>query len=278
VLAHLDAVARISRRRRIFGGAAVVLAACAAVALVVLGLVRYAPHPTSVGPRSPDALGPAAGSTTGASVPVPAPPAMAGGDPEGRAPVTPRDRAPAPASGSGTVTGARAVAEPSRAAPSGAASGVPFVVQVRPYAQRALLDGLEVASDQQRVVFRLTPGRHRLRIEHPCCEPFDREIDAASAERLGEMKVPLVARPATLRVGGEASTRVYVDGRLLGTAGDSQRDPLRVKVPADGPNPYEGEVTLVLEAPGRRPASSSLRVRAGQDIAIPALPSEASNR
>jgi serine/threonine-protein kinase len=155
---------------------------------------------------------------------------------------------------------------------------VPFTVQVRPYAQRALLDGVEVASDQQRVVLALSPGTHRLRLEHPCCEPFEREIDSASAPQLGELKVPLVPRPASLRVGGDPSTRVYVDGRVLGTAGDSQRDAFRVRVPSDGPNPYEGEVDLRLESPGRRAASATVRVRAGQEITVPAVLTEESPR
>jgi serine/threonine-protein kinase len=148
---------------------------------------------------------------------------------------------------------------------------VPFTVHVRPYAQRALLDGVEVASDEQRVVFSLAPGAHRLRIEHPCCEPFEREVDAASAQRLGELKVPLVPRPASLRIGGDPATRVYVDGKLLGSAGDSQREPFRVRVPSDGPSPYEGEVGLRLEAPGGRAASATVRVRAGQQITVPAV-------
>ena len=51
-----------------------------------------------------------------------------------------------------------------------------MAVLVRPYAQRALLDGVEVASGAQRVVFTLAPGRaHRVEIEHACCEPFVRE-------------------------------------------------------------------------------------------------------
>jgi serine/threonine-protein kinase len=148
---------------------------------------------------------------------------------------------------------------------------VPLTVHVRPYAQRAWLDGVEVASGQQRVVFSLPPGIHHLRIEHPCCEPFDRDVDAATVASTGELKVPLVPRPASLRVSGNPATLVFLDGKLLGTAGDSQRDPFRVPVPADASSPYEGEGDLRLEPPGRPFASAVVRIRAGQDITVPAV-------
>jgi serine/threonine-protein kinase len=147
-------------------------------------------------------------------------------------------------------------------------------VHVRPYAQRALLDGVEVATGLQRVVFALSPGSHRLRIEHPCCDPFDREIDAALASRTGELKVPLTPRPASLRVTGDPATLVFLDGKLLGTAGDSQREPFRVPVPSDAPSPYEGEADLRLEPPGRSVAIAPVRIRAGQEITVPAVQAE----
>jgi serine/threonine-protein kinase len=142
---------------------------------------------------------------------------------------------------------------------------------VRPYAQRALLDGVEVASGQQRVVFSLLPGTHRIRIEHPCCDPFEREVDAAAAAGNGELKVSLNPRPGLLRVTGDPATRVILDGKLLGTAGDSQREPFRVPVPSDGASPYEGEADLLLEPPGRPTASAPIRIRAGQEITVPAV-------
>jgi serine/threonine-protein kinase len=214
-----------------------------------------------------------------------APPAASS---QGTAPPQPGVTAPPVSESPGGV--ASAPAEPARSPdrdPSGqprpiaarkAPAPVSFTVHVRPYAQRALLDGAEVATDEQRVVFSIGPGVHRLRIEHPCCEPFDREIDAASAERIGELKVPLVPRAASLRIGGDPATRVYVGGKFLGTAADSQRDPFRVRVPPDGPNPYEGEVDLLLEAPGRRASGATVRVRAGQEITVPAVLTEETSR
>jgi serine/threonine-protein kinase len=158
------------------------------------------------------------------------------------------------------------------------AAPVPLTVHVRPYAQRALLDSVEVAAGQQRIVFALPPGVHRLRVEHPCCEPFEREVEAAEAESLGELKVPLTPRPASLLVTGDPATLVFLDGKLLGTAGDSQRDPFRVRVPADSASPYEGEGDLRLEAPGRRAASATVRIRAGQEITVPAVQAEEPRR
>jgi tRNA A-37 threonylcarbamoyl transferase component Bud32 len=261
VLSLLDEVARSDRRRKLVRRGAVALLSVVALVGVVAGVDRFR--------RSAPAPGPA---------------------PEASAPAR-TDPAPA-AGGSGTVPATAAApplqitAPPPRAATEAPraivtrkpAPTVPFTIQVRPYAQRALLDGVEVASDQQRVVLALSPGTHRLRLEHPCCEPYEREIDSASAQQVGELKVPLVPRPASLRVGGDPSTRVYVDGRLLGSAGDSQRDSFRVRVPSDGPNPYEGEVDLRLESPGRRAASATVRVRAGQEITVPAVLTEESPR
>ncbi|HET8733582.1 MAG TPA: serine/threonine-protein kinase, partial [Anaeromyxobacteraceae bacterium] len=282
VLDHLATVARTRSRRRALRTVLAATGAAAALLVIAAVVARFWPRSTAdavaladpaasaaAPAQAPPGSGPPGAGTAGTATPaVGSPDAPPGG---AAASSSPGRVADAPSRVSTVPAGATA---PSASANGRRPPGVPFTVQVRPYAQRALLDGTEVAADQQRVVFELSPGRHRLRIEHSCCEPFDREIDSQSAERLGELKVPLVPRPATIRVAGDPATRVYVDGKLLGTAGESQREPLRVRVPGDGSNPYEGEVTLLLEAPGRRPSSSSLRIRAGQEIAIPALPAE----
>jgi hypothetical protein len=262
VLARLDEVARSDRRRRLLRRGAAGLGLLVAAALLSLGVARLR------GTVSPGSLEPGAASPAPVEAVTTAPPPV-------DSPVGPAE----PVAAGPSAAPARAPAEPSR--PVAARKGpalVPLTVHVRPYAQRALLDGVEVASDEQRVVFSLAPGLHRLRIEHPCCEPYDRQIDAAAAERIGELKVPLVARPASLRVGGDPATQVFVDGRLLGSAGDSQREPFRVRVPSDGANPYEGEVSLRLEAPGGRAASASVRVRAGQQVTVPAVLTEDPSR
>ncbi|GEJ57468.1 serine/threonine-protein kinase [Anaeromyxobacter diazotrophicus] len=186
------------------------------------------------------------------------------------APVPARDGAvvPAPAPGKGD----------GRAEVKHAASAAPAVVQVRvrPYAQRALLDGVEVAHGEQRVAFTLAPGApHRIQIEHACCFPFVRDFaaDEAIPQPL-ELPVPLRPRPARLRVEGDPATRVLVDGRLAGTAGASQRAPLDVPVPATGDNPYEAPAELVLELEGRPPIRTTVRLRAGAELtfAAPAEP------
>ena len=145
---------------------------------------------------------------------------------------------------------------------------VELAIHVRPYAQRALLDGVEVARGEQRVVFAIPAGRHLVRVEHECCAPYVREIDAREAARLGEIKVPLEPRPARLRVEGDPSTRVYAGATLLGTAGDSQRAPLLLPVPSGSGNPYEGTVELRLEVEGRPPYAAPIRVRAGGDVTV----------
>jgi tRNA A-37 threonylcarbamoyl transferase component Bud32 len=249
VLGHLHAIARRDRLRRLLRAAAA-LGVVLAAGLAALAVWTRAPGPVAAPSTVPSTVteAVAAGSTPAASPAIDLGPASS---PPPVAKVTP---------------------DPQRPAPSRqAAAAVPFTVHVRPYAQRAWLDGVEVASGQQRVVFSLPPGKHHLRIEHPCCEPFDRDVDAATAAGAGELKVPLTPRPASLRVSGNPATLVFLDGKLLGTAGDSQREPFRVPVPSDASSPYEGEGDLRLEPPGRPFASAVVRIRAGQDISVPAV-------
>ena len=165
-----------------------------------------------------------------------------------------------------TPTATPTPAEEARRRP--AAPVVELAVHVRPYAQRALLDGVEVARGVQRVFFEIPPGRHVIRLEHECCDPYVRRIDAREAARLRELKVPLEARPARLRVEGDPATRVYAGSTLLGTAGDSQRTPFLIPVPAGSENPYEGQVELRLEAEGGVPYTAPVRFRAGGDVTV----------
>ena len=162
---------------------------------------------------------------------------------------------------------------PARARPSAAAV---VAVHVSPYAQRALLDGVEVARGEGRVVFRLTPGApHRIQIEHACCFSFVKEFAAAEViPQPLELKERLRPRPARLRVEGDPQARVYVDGKHVGSAGDSQRAPLEVQVPPTGDNPYDAPAELRLERDGRPPLRATLRFRAGADVTF-AAPAEA---
>jgi serine/threonine-protein kinase len=145
------------------------------------------------------------------------------------------------------------------------------LVHVRPYAQRALLDGVEVASGDQQVRFELAPGRpHQLRIEHACCQPFQRELTVEEVAAGGELRVPLVPRPARLRVDGDPATLVSVDGRLVGTAGDSQRSPLAIAIPPGGDNPYEASARIDLAAPGGAAQAVMVKLRAGAELVVAA--------
>jgi serine/threonine-protein kinase len=148
---------------------------------------------------------------------------------------------------------------------------------VRPYAQRALLDGVEVASAAQVVRLSLSAGHpHTLRLEHPCCTPFTRELTAEEAAGLGELRVPLEPRPARLRVEGDPATRVLVEGHDVGSAGDSQRAPLSIPIPAGGESPYEALLRLELAAPGASPRTLHVKLRAGGELTVAAPAAEAS--
>jgi serine/threonine-protein kinase len=141
---------------------------------------------------------------------------------------------------------------------------------VRPYAQRALLDDVVVARDQQVVTVELASGRaHRLRIEHACCAPFVRDFpsDAGLPPAL-EIKVPLQPLPARVRVEASPAAEVFVAGRRVGTAGDSQRSAIAVPVPAGGESPYEAEAEIRIEAEGRPPHVTWTRLRAGAELTV----------
>jgi serine/threonine-protein kinase len=149
-------------------------------------------------------------------------------------------------------------------------AAAPLSIHVRPYAQRAFLDGVEVSRDQQVVQVAIAPGKaHELRIEHVCCAPFVRAITAEEAAAAGELRVPLEPRPARLRVDGDPAIRVFVEGRPAGTAGQSQRSPIPVPVPAGGASAYEGTARIRLELAGVPASDLQVKVRAGESVAVP---------
>jgi hypothetical protein len=243
-------LARLSRRRRArralsVGAAALGLAAALGAVAALLPARGLREEPAAV--AAPPVVAEEALSAADASAgdPQPAPP-------------------PAPAERAAAVAGAGAPAHASAAPPA------PLSVHVRPYAQRALLDGVEVARGEQIVRFALAAGkRHVIQIEHACCVPFVREITAEEAARAGELRVPLQPRPARLRVDGDPATRVFVEGQLLGTAGDSQRAPLAAAIPASGETPYEASARVALEPPGGARREVRVTLRAGAETIVP---------
>jgi serine/threonine-protein kinase len=244
----LDRLSRGERRRRVAIVGGILAGAALAVAGATLGLGRL--HSTA----EPVARGDSPPLTATAQA-EPQPPAP--GPAKGVAEAAPR-ALPRP---SGEL---RATARPASAV---------LDIHVRPYAQRALLDSDEVASGVQVVRFSIPPGRpHLIQIEHPCCFPFIKAVTAEEAARIGELRVPLAPRPARLRVEGPGPTRVLLDGKLLGTAADSQRAPFDVPLPR-GESPYEGAVRLELIPPEGPARGLSIKLKAGADVVV-AAPAE----
>jgi serine/threonine-protein kinase len=249
-------LARLSRRRKVRRGLAWACGAAAVAGAIAL-LLSLLPAPAR-----PPAL-PAArpgGETAAAPVPVPVVVEPPGDPAESSSSLVP----PAPAD---------PVAPPPSPPPTPArpaAAPATLSVHVRPYAQRALLDGVEVARGEQVVRFALAAGKsHVIQIEHACCAPFVRRITAEEAARAGELRVPLEPRPARLRVDGDPATRISVNGRMLGTAGESQRAPLAVAVPAGGETPYEAAARVGLELPGAPRREVRVTLRAGVETIVP---------
>jgi serine/threonine-protein kinase len=263
-------LARLSRRRRLRGAAAW-SAGAATAALAIFLLVRAV---TSTPPESRAAV-PSRATVVAAG--APAEPARAEPSPA-TASAAPADAAaapeepPAPAADVAPAPSVPAPATPRREPLPPPAT---LAVHVRPYAERALLDGVEVARDEQVVHFTVAADRpHVIQIQHPCCTPYVREITAEEASRAGELRVPLEPRPARLRVQGDPATRVFLDGRLLGTAGDSQRTPFAVPVPEGGETPYEAPARVGLEVAGAPPREVQVRLRAGEAQTITATSAE----
>ncbi len=243
----LVTLSRLTRRRRARRVAAWIAGAVATGALVLLATTALR---RSSAPGLP--------GIPGASPPADATLSPAAGEPEGAAPAPGTDH---PA---GALRPASRLARPSDAQ-SGPASRLD--VHVRPYAQRALLDGVEVARNEQVVHLTIPAGEHEVRIEHSCCTPFVRRIDAAEAAAARELRVPLQPRPARLRVDGDPDTRVFVDGRASGTAGDSQRSAIAVPIPPGGASPYEGTARIRLELAGAA-SEVHVRIRAGEAFTV----------
>jgi serine/threonine-protein kinase len=252
VPARIARLARRARARRVAAVAGVATLGLAVTSGAVAALLwalanRPAPPPAGVAEAPPPQ---AASSPAGEGAPL-APATGSGPGTAGRRPVPARPRPPAP-------------------------GGAVLSLLVRPYAQRALLDGVEVAREEQNVSVSLGPGSHVLQIEHACCQPFVRTVTAEEARRLGELRVSLEPRPARLRVEGPPATRVYAQGRLLGTAGDSQRAPFPVSLPSGGDSPYEAQVEIRLEPLSEPPRTVAVRLRAGTDVVVAAPRTEVS--
>jgi serine/threonine-protein kinase len=265
-LARITARARWKRRVRL-----AVATAGAAAALVALGWLGSVRRPAAAGTATATAAAitdphpnPHPDATSNLRGPDPRPP------PDSGALSTPRLTTTA-----GSLRPVARSPKPEAQPPSPPAVAL-VSVRVRPYAQRALLDGAEVARGEQHVTFKLAPGApHRVQVEHACCYPFVREFDASEPiPQPLELKVPLRARPARLRVEADPATRVLVDGRFLGTAGESQRAPLEVILPSTGESPYEATAQLSLERRGLTPVRATLKLRAGAEVTFAAAQAE----
>jgi len=242
----LEALRRLEGRARLWRNlrrAGLASGALAAASLLALAAYAFRPAPRAQLPALPS---PPEAPAAIAVAPGPAP----------AAPPEPEPRASEPAP------------RPAPRAPAAAPATV--LVLVRPYAQRALLDGVEIARGVQQVRVSLERGRpHRLEVLHDCCSPFVRDFPADEAlPQPLELKVPLQARPALLRVQADPRAQVYVGGKRLGTAEESQRAPFPIAVPADGESPYEGDTEIRIEAPGRPVFATTARVRAGAEVTV----------
>jgi hypothetical protein len=251
VSARLERIARVAHWKRRSRRASGAIAGAALLAGLAWGIVawRAQPPPLDDASRRTEAQPTAAQSATGSATARAAPAAK-----------------PPPTSI------ANSASPPPRVAPGASAQPLVVSVHVSPYAQRALLDGVEVARGEGRVTFTLAPDApHRIRIEHACCFPFVKYFAAGEVvPQPLELKERLKPRPARLRVEGDPQARVYVEGKLVGSAGESQRAPLEVPVPPTGDSPYDAPAELRVERAGQPSVRTTLRLRAGADVTFAA--------
>lgn len=282
VLSHLSAMARRAKLRRaakwlalaaagivLLGGAAFALRGLGGGRTVTVGgpVALYAPN-TNIPPRpAPIATNPKPEPTPSPVATVePAPPKP---EPKGAktAPKAAAKRVEEPKTPEKKPEAKVASAEP---APPAAPARV--TVHVKPYARRATLDGVELKETGAVLHVELVPGKpHRLDLEHPCCAVHTETLPAAEpGAMLPDRRVVLDPKPALLRVDGDEAIRIFIDDKEVGTAGESRRKPISVPIPANGPTPHEGSVTLRLELAGHLPKIRSLTLRAGAETSIPA--------
>jgi serine/threonine-protein kinase len=257
VSARLERIALVARWKRRSRRASGAIAGAALLAGLAWGIVAWRAQPplddaSGRTEAQPAAAQSATGSGTARAAPTPA--------------ATPT---PPPLPSPSTTNSA---SPPARVAPGASAQPLVVSVHVSPYAQRALLDGVEVARGEGRVTFTLAPDApHRIRIEHACCFPFVKYFAAGEVvPQPLELKERLKPRPARLRVEGDPQARVYVEGKLVGSAGESQRAPLEVSVPPTGDSPYDAPAELRVERPGHPSVRTTLRLRAGADVTFAA--------
>jgi len=151
------------------------------------------------------------------------------------------------------------VASGSAAAPRPVLSDDSFV---RPYAARALLDGVEVAR-RRRVVFRM--GRAPVGSGSSAyVRAFERTVNPYGPRIWPELKVPLDPPRRSCGSPANPATSVWLADCSARRASRSAT----IIMPGDGDNPYEGVLDLRLEPPGRPAVNAPVRVRAGQEIVV----------
>jgi serine/threonine-protein kinase len=67
---------------------------------------------------------------------------------------------------------------------------------------------------------------------------------------------------------------VYVEGKLVGTAGESQRAPFAIPVPGGSDSPYEAPARIGLESPGGPVRDVHVKLRAGGEVVVAAAAAE----
>jgi hypothetical protein len=127
---------------------------------------------------------------------------------------------------------------------------------VVPYAT-VELDGQVLERDVKSFEGAAPPGKHRLRLTHPCCQPFDGEIELPLADPL---RVRLEPRPALLRVKAPVGALVEIEGVSLGLASLSARDPFPVAMGGE----YQRVVKVTVFGSGLKETAREVPVRAGQ--------------
>lgn len=115
----------------------------------------------------------------------------------------------------------------------------------------------------------LTPGKHKLWIEAPGFERYEKEIEIVQGEtKKLDAQLERVKYGYLIVTGDADEVEVEVNGEDIGVFVRKQREPLRIRVPA-------GEHEIEVDADGKKAFDSIIDIPRGKEIAVDAKLEEA---
>ena len=109
-------------------------------------------------------------------------------------------------------------------------------------------------------------GKHHIRIEAPCCEIYERDVEVNAGGPDPAVAAALTPRPARLKVTAPHPVKVMVGSLFLGNADQSLKEPFQIKLPDRA---MSGTVALSFFQEGYKPKQLSQTFEAGALLELP---------